>query len=114
MVEESWEQLLALAAYPQVYVKISAAFRNIVNAEDTSHAELSLRLVALIAAFGASRLMWGSDFPFVMQQPASDGEGDKGSPYAQSVDTVRRWGVLTDEELQQVFGGAVEGLLGVW
>ena len=34
--EDSWTQLIKFAQYPQVSVKISAAFRNVVNKEDRS------------------------------------------------------------------------------
>ena len=61
--EEAWEKLLALAQYPQVYVKVSALFR--VSGEPWPHEDLKLRLQQLLKAFGSYRLMWGSDWPFV-------------------------------------------------
>ena len=61
--EEAWGKLLALAQYPQVYVKVSALFR--VSGEPWPHEDLKLRLQQLLKAFGSYRLMWGSDWPFV-------------------------------------------------
>ncbi|KAA8495505.1 4-sulfomuconolactone hydrolase [Porphyridium purpureum] len=64
--EVSWNNLLALAKYPQVYVKISALFRVSRDAENM-YGDLQSRFEALIEAFGTRRLMYGSDFPFVAQ-----------------------------------------------
>ena len=56
--EGSWQQLLSLSSYPQVYVKISAMFR--VSTEEWPYSDLDTRLVELVEAFGADRIMWGS------------------------------------------------------
>jgi predicted TIM-barrel fold metal-dependent hydrolase len=61
--EKSFELLLALAKYPQVYVKFSALFRLSRNAEPP-FAELDRRLVDVKNAYGAGRIMIGSDYPF--------------------------------------------------
>ena len=45
--EDSWTQLIKFAQYPQVSVKISAAFRNVVNKEDREYSELAERLISL-------------------------------------------------------------------
>lgn len=105
LVEESWEQLLALAKYPQIHVKVSAPFRNVVDKQEKTYSELKGRVRALVDAFGASRVMWGTDFPFVMLE---DEEA-----YVKSVANLRGWG-LSEEEQEQVLSGTVEGLLGKW
>ena len=105
VVDESWEQLLALAKYPQVYVKVSAPFRNVVNKEDKTHSELKGRVRTLIDTFGATRIMWGTDFPFVMLEDDD--------AYSKSKNALSGWG-LSPEEEEQVLSGTVEGLLGKW
>ena len=64
--DSNFRQLLQLADYPQVIVKISALFR----LNDTSPYEKvkNERFVPLLSKFGANRLMFGTDFPFVLEQ----------------------------------------------
>ena len=62
--EASWQGLMGLAFYPQVYVKVSALFRT--SAEAPPFADLEPRVVQLLKAYSPSRLMWGSDYPFVL------------------------------------------------
>jgi len=111
---ENFKSLLSLAKYPQVYVKISAFFRVDPDgakaaAEDgfsTSNSYNKLkseRLDALLDAFGAKRLMFGTDFPFILDQPGG---------YKGSVDLVRSW--LSDEDYASVMSGTIESLFGQW
>lgn len=53
--EGAWGELLDLAQYPQVYVKISALFRT--SAETPPHLDLQPRVAQLLKAFGPQRLM---------------------------------------------------------
>ena len=70
--EGAFEALLDLGRkHANVHVKVSALFR--VSRESAPYADLEPRFAALLAAFGAKRLMWGSDFPFVTQQPGGQG-----------------------------------------
>jgi len=86
--EESWKCLLALSSFPQVSVKISALFR--VAKDQLPFASLSKRLEDLLSAFGSTRLLWGSDFPFVTEH----------SEYSQAVQAIEQWPVW--QELSQV------------
>ncbi|KAJ8606933.1 hypothetical protein CTAYLR_008634 [Chrysophaeum taylorii] len=80
--EQAWAQLLGLGpAYPNIYVKVSALFR--VSREPPPHRDLEPRFREVLGAFGADRLLWGSDFPYVQQQ------GEDG--YAASLDAVASW-----------------------
>ncbi|MFG1209251.1 amidohydrolase family protein [Xanthobacter flavus] len=59
------DRLLALSAFPGVTVKVSG-----LNKFDTPPYDRVIpQLVALIAAFGAGRLMWGSDMPVLEREP---------------------------------------------
>merc|ERR1712223_2162600 len=64
--EEHWEALLSLSDLKNIYVKISALFR--LSGEHFPHYDLvrDKRIATLIQQFGADRLMWGSDWPYVM------------------------------------------------
>ena len=61
--EKSFELLLSLSKYPQVFVKFSALFRLSLNAV-APYIELDQRLVDVKSVFGADRMMIGSDYPF--------------------------------------------------
>ena len=63
--EQAWNQLLSLAKYPEVYVKVSAFFR--VSIDSYPHSDLDPLVVQLVDTFGAHRLLFGTDFPFVQQ-----------------------------------------------
>jgi predicted TIM-barrel fold metal-dependent hydrolase len=62
-----YECILSLARYPNVYVKISGEY-----AFSGAHFPFDdLRPLAerLYRSFGADRLMWGSDFPWILENP---------------------------------------------
>ncbi|XP_027350017.1 uncharacterized protein LOC113861414 [Abrus precatorius] len=61
-----FSQLLNLSRFPQVYVKFSAFFR--VSRAPFPYLDLSPLLSQLVSRFGANRVMWGSDFPFVVAE----------------------------------------------
>ena len=78
--DAAFEQLLNLARYPQVVVKISALFR---MADEAPYEKVhTQRFTPLLEAFGADRLMFGTDFPFVL-------ESDLG--YSGAVELVKSW-----------------------
>lgn len=97
----AFEQLLSLATYPQLIVKISALFRQ----NDTSPYERvrQERFLPLLQAFGADRLMVGSDFPYATEQPLGYG----------LVDLVSSW-IGDDQDRKHIMGGTAERVFGVW
>ncbi|PXF43589.1 4-sulfomuconolactone hydrolase [Gracilariopsis chorda] len=64
--KESRERLLYLSRYGNVYVKVSAWFR--VSSQRWPHKDVHELLSDLIGAYGAHRLLLGSDYPFVKQE----------------------------------------------
>ena len=64
---EEWPTLIGLAACPSIHVKVSGWFRH--GAEECGPATLEL-----LTAYGADRLMFGTDFPWVM------GDGEATNP----------------------------------
>ncbi|WVZ08405.1 hypothetical protein V8G54_021751 [Vigna mungo] len=61
-----FSQLLNLSRFPQVHVKFSALFR--VSRGQFPYLDLSALLSQVVSHFGANRVMWGSDFPFVVAE----------------------------------------------
>uniref|UniRef100_A0A383V5S3 Amidohydrolase-related domain-containing protein n=1 Tax=Tetradesmus obliquus TaxID=3088 RepID=A0A383V5S3_TETOB len=109
---EEWQRLLGLAKYPQVYVKASAFFR--VSAQQQyPYADTCAGLKALVDAFGAQRVMWGSDFPWIT---SVEGFGYvKGWQLLDDVEAATGEQLLTQEQRQWVFGGTIAGLFpGSW
>ena len=72
---EEWRALLGLARHPQVYVKASAFFR--VSAEAHPYADAQRCVRALVDAFGAERVMFGSDWP--VSRAVGEGRAAAGS-----------------------------------
>jgi predicted TIM-barrel fold metal-dependent hydrolase len=99
----AFEQLLKLAEYPQVIVKISALFR----LADVSPYERvkKERFEPLLQAFGKERLMFGTDFPFVLEQ-----EPER---YAGMIQLVSSW-MANEATLEAVMGGTAERVFGPW
>lgn len=104
--ENSWTLLLSLARYPQVYIKLSALFR--VSKFEWPYQDLDRRLVELANEFGAQRLMWGTDYPFVMQQCG----------YSKALSAFKEWkdsqSAISAEGWDLIFRGTAESLFGSW
>jgi predicted TIM-barrel fold metal-dependent hydrolase len=71
--DAAFQDLLKLAQYPQVIVKISALFR--LNDSSPYDRVKNERFTPLLEAFGGNRLMFGTDFPFVLEQEPEKYEG---------------------------------------
>jgi len=64
----AWESVLGLAKHPTIYVKVSLHYR--LSRDPYPWPDLHPFQQKLLAAFGASRLMWGSNFPMHLPKPA--------------------------------------------
>lgn len=62
----TFSELLKLSIFPQVYIKFSALFR--VSRKPYPYEDLSELLSQVVSSFGANRVMWGSDFPYVVPE----------------------------------------------
>jgi predicted TIM-barrel fold metal-dependent hydrolase len=100
--DKAFQQLLELAEYPQVVVKISALFR--LN-DVAPYAKVKQdRFEPLLKTFGPDRLMFGTDFPFVLEQK---------SDYGGTKDLVSSW--IEDESAkEQIMGGTATRCFGAW
>lgn len=101
--DRAFEQLLRLADYPQVVIKISALFR--LNDKSPYERVRKERFEPLLRAFGPKRLMFGTDFPYVLEQ-----EPDK---YEGTVSLVLSW-MKDDATRDAIMGGTAERLFGSW
>lgn len=107
--QDKFDMVLKLAEY-NVVVKISALFRLGDEDSDPSYERVKTeRLDPLLKAYGADRLMFGTDFPFVTQETIG---------YKGAVDIVSSWlSELGDDDESQknaVMGGTAERLFGTW
>ena len=102
--DECFQKLLSLSKYPSVHVKISAFFRLSDNDGYPYEKLRAERFVPLLEAFGSNRLMFGSDFPFVLEQE----EG-----YGRTVDLVQSWCATSDDK-KSLMSGTAERIFGVW
>ena len=110
--ENCWQLLLSLARFPQVYVKLSANFR--VSAERPPFMDLAPRLAELLQAYGPSRLMVGTDFPFCLSGGGSP-PNEMSATYGTSAGLAQHWAShlnLSSEALDQLTGGTAATLLG--
>jgi predicted TIM-barrel fold metal-dependent hydrolase len=67
--DEGFAWLLASAATQRVWVKLAAAYR---NWPDQRGSAARVAAQALLQAFGAGRLLWGSDWPHTQHQALAD------------------------------------------
>ena len=102
--DKPFEQLLSLAKYSNVIIKISALFR--LNDTDTSSYSnvYRKRFLPLLQAYGSHRLMYGSDYPFVLQQTTQ-----QYSIYQ----LIESW-TPNDIDKHNIMGGTAERIFGSW
>lgn len=91
--------LCYLARHRNTFVKVSAFYA--LGEKQPPHDDLAPMIQQLYGAFGAPRLMWGSDAPF---QTVSEG-------YGESIDFIRhRLSFLTDQDKDWILRGTAERL----
>jgi len=104
--DKNFEKLLSLAEKKNVHVKISALFRIAGDVSPFPYEDVRRRrFVPLLERYGASRLLWGTDFPFVIET-----EGG----YEGAVDVVRSWCGVEQKDAAAILGGTSENLFGKW
>lgn len=99
-----FDQLLSLAKYDNIVVKISAIFRVAGGCSFPYDQVKKERFEPLLEKFGKDRLMFGTDFPFVLEQ-----EGG----YKGTVDLVKAWAPNANVR-DALTHGTAERLFGVW
>ena len=98
--DKAFGELCALGRkHKNLYLKLSAHFR--VSSQDAPHTDLQPRFDAAVDAFGADRLMWGSDFPFVQLNGGQQA----------SLEAVRKFSsALAPEAQDAILGGTARRL----
>lgn len=103
--QEQFDKVLSLKE-KNVAVKISALFRLGDQGAPTYEKVRTERFEPMLEAYGADRLMFGTDFPFVTQEEIG---------YKGAVETVLSWmSERTEDEKNAVMGGTAERLFGAW
>eukprot|EP00171_Calliarthron_tuberculosum_P004644 IDg4644t1 len=96
--DDDFRALLRLGKqYTNAYVKTSAFFR--VSNQKYPYTDLHASVIALVDAFSASRVLFGSDFPFVTEQSSYEAAWDV-------LDKIP----LSDSDRDMVRGGAAAKL----
>jgi predicted TIM-barrel fold metal-dependent hydrolase len=103
--QDQFDKVLSLKE-KNVVVKISALFRLGDPGAPKYEKVRSDRFEPLLEAYGADRLMFGTDFPYVTQEEIG---------YIGAVETVSSWmSGRSEKEKNAVMGGTAERLFGVW
>ena len=78
---------------------------------DFPYPDVRQRLEELVAAFGADRIMFGSDFPYILEDSPSGPD----MAYLETSRLLYEWKLpLTAEELHMIQRGTAEKLFGKW
>ncbi len=98
-----FEQLIAMARYPQINVKLSEFPR--ASNQEFPYVDMFDWVHRLIEAYSSDRLMWGTDFPFIVEQTGYT----KGWEIADKIQPAMGPGLA-----DQILGGTCERLFGTW
>ena len=97
-----WQAFLALAKHPQLRIKVSGFFR-LAN-QGSPDDEAPAMVHDLIDAYGAERLMWGTDFPWIQSYGG----------YVEGSRIIDQIPGISDEDRAQIQGGTAASLFGNW
>lgn len=109
-------EVLALARHPNVAIKVSGAPS--LSVQRFPFADLGNHLRALIDAFGAERLMWGSDWSRFdgrlgfWRQPLIPADFDRKHSYGEALYWVHADDALSPAERGLLLGGSARRILG--
>jgi len=109
----SWapfEDLLGLAVYPNIHVKLCGA--PLLSRENYPYADVWPNLERLFAAFGHERVMWGSDYtrPRSADRPLGERPRRRGITYTENLGFLLHSDRLTHAQKALVLGGNVRRL----
>ncbi|MEM2926975.1 MAG: amidohydrolase family protein [Candidatus Bathyarchaeia archaeon] len=100
---ESFRRLLGMARHPRLYVKLSEFPQ--ASTEPYPYRDLHPWVHALLRAFGAERLMWGTDFPYIMGQCG----------YKKGLQVLKNEiQGISFEEMEWLLGKTAEKVFGIW
>ena len=104
----SWapfEDLLALARYPNIHVKLCGA--PLLSQQNYPYEDLWANLNRMFAAFGYGRVLWGSDYTRLRSAdlPKGDRPRRRGITYGENLNYLLHSSHLTHEQKSLVLGG---------
>ncbi|CAN6472497.1 unnamed protein product [Victoria cruziana] len=99
---DTFAGLLRLSKFPRVYIKFSALFR--ISRNSFPYEDTAPLLCQVITGYGINRIMWGSDFPFVVAEC-----GYKEAK--ESVLHISRFLSLTSTDIEWLMGTTAQTLL---
>lgn len=105
-----FEDLLELAKYPNVYVKLCGA--PLLSQENYPYADVWPNLHRLFDAFGYDRVMWGSDYTRLRGADLPRGERPRkrGITYGENLNYILHSDELTYDQKAMVLGGSARKL----
>jgi len=105
-----FEDLLELARFPNVYVKLCGA--PLLSQENYPYKDVMHNLQRLFAAFGHERVMWGSDYTRLRSAdlPKGDRPRRRGITYGENLNYLLHSNDLTYAEKKLVLGGSAAKL----
>lgn len=96
----AFPRILALASLPNVYIKVSGEYA--VSRDPWPYGDLQPMVQQVYQAYGAHRMMWCTDAPWILQEPG----------YGKLVDLLdRHLPALSREERDRIMGGTA---LRIW
>ena len=99
VADPGFQALLALARHERVVIKISGHYA--LSHDPYPYRDTWPFIQAIYEHFGAQRMMWGSDFPFILVYGG----------YAQSLELIReQLPFLTDDDKSRILGGTATAL----
>ena len=112
----SWtpfEDLLKLAKYPNIYVKLCGA--PLLSQENYPYKDVWPNLNRMFKAFGHERIMWGSDYTRLRSAdlPKGDRPRRRGITYGENLNYLLHSDQLTYEQKAKVLGGNAMRLFGM-
>lgn len=99
---QEFDRLLSLSAHSSVHVKLSEWPR--ASEESWPYRDLFGWIPRLVDAYGAVRLMWGTDFPFIVEQTGYD----RGWSIADEIEPA-----LSEADMRDILGGTAAKLFGI-
>lgn len=99
---EAFDNILALAAHPNIFVKVSGAYAFATNEWDFPLRSQLAFLQRLRDSFGSDRLLWASDFPVVLATQT----------FRQSIEMVATYAdFLSEEDMRNLFYATAHRLI---
>jgi len=96
------DALLALAKHPQLRIKVSGFVGP--SGDEMPHEDTWPMVKALLGAYGAERLMWGTDFPWIQSHGG----------YVEGTRIIGQIPDISDGDRDWLMGGTATSLFGDW